>query len=147
MHSLRVVFITICIACFIGFAQTGIADEALAIVVGRSSALQNLSLETVKRVYLRKNLLDSAGTRWIPLNLPTDHELRQGFSVAMFKKLPEDQEQYWNELYFQGINPPEVLASEEAVLRFVDITPGAIGYVRRRNVDDRVKVLKTISIP
>lgn len=147
MHSLRAVFMTLCIAYFVGFARPSCADESLAIVVGHASTLQSLSLETLKRVYLRKNLLDSAGTRWIPLNLPTDHELRQGFSLALFKKLPEDQEQYWNELYFQGINPPDVLASEEAVLRFVDITPGAIGYVRKRSVDKRVKILTIIVIP
>jgi folate-dependent tRNA-U54 methylase TrmFO/GidA len=147
MRSSRAFLITACIACLIGFAMPIFADESLAIVTGRSSILQSMSLETLKRVYLRKSLLDSKGVRWIPLNLPISHELRQGFSSSLFKKLPEDQEDYWNEQYFQGINPPEVLASEEAVLRFVVITPGAIGYVRKRNVDDRVKILTIISIP
>jgi ABC-type phosphate transport system substrate-binding protein len=146
MHSIRVAIITICIACIISFARVSFADEALAIIVGRSSALQNISLETLKRVYLRKNLIDGNGIRWIPLNYPPSHELRQAFSLELFKELPEDQENYWNTQYFNGISPPEVLASEEAVLRFVVITPGAIGYVRKRNVDERVKILKIISI-
>jgi len=131
----------------VGFARLGYSDETLAIVTQKSSKLQNLSLDTLKDVYLRKRLLDGNGIRWIPLNLPVDHELRQGFSFALFKKLPEDLEEYWNEQYFHGMNPPEVLASEEAVLRFVVITPGAIGYVRKRNADARVKILKVISIP
>jgi len=147
MHSIRTIFIVFFIACFLVFALPCFADESLAIVTQHSSALKSLSLENLKLVYLRKSMLDSNGTRWTPLNLPPSHELRKAFSLALFKKLPEDQEAYWNEQYFHGVKPPQVLASEEAVLRFVAITPGAIGYVRKNNVDDRVKTLKIISVP
>nr|WP_256969562.1 hypothetical protein [Crenothrix polyspora] len=134
--------------CLMVLALPAFADhEAIAIVTMPSSPLQSVSIETLKRVYLRKILVDDKGKRWIPLNLPAFDDLRQGFSLALFKKRPEDQEDYWNQQYFSGINPPDVLASEEAVLRFVAMTPGAIGYVRQRSVDKRVRVLKTISIP
>ena len=132
----------VCLSCFTVACPAG---PALAIITQNSNPLQSLSLDALKQVYLRKSLLDPNGIRWIPLNLPVDHELRQVFSLALFSKLPEDQDQYWNELYFQGINPPEVLASEEAVLRFVVITPGAIGYIHKQNADGRVKILAIIS--
>jgi hypothetical protein len=147
MHRLKTIVVAISVAYLTGFTRLGFGEEALAIVTQKSSSLQSLSLETLKDVYLRKSLLNGNGVRWIPLNLPVAHALRQGFSWTLFKKLPEDQEEYWNEQYFHGINPPEVLASEEAVLRFVVITPGAIGYVRKHNADDRVKILRIISIP
>ena len=146
MRGLRTFIIAICTACLFGLALPGHADESLAIITQRSSTLKSVPLETIKLVYLRKLMLDSDGVRWIPLNLPSSHELRRAFSLTLFKKLPEEQEAYWNEQYFQGLNPPQVFASEEAVLRFVSITPGAIGYVRTRNVDDRVKILNTFSI-
>jgi len=145
MHGFRAFIVLLCAAGLAGAAPPCPAEEAIAVVAQRSSPLHSLPLETLKLVYLRKLLLDSNGNRWIPLNLPSSHELRQAFSLALFKKLPEEQESFWNEQYFQGINPPQVLASEEAVLRFVAITPGAIGYVRLRNVDDRVKVVKTLA--
>jgi hypothetical protein len=126
--------------------QIAADHEALAIVVMHSSPLVRLSLDTLKQVYLRKTLLDKNGKRWIPLNLQVSDKLRQSFSLALFKKRPEEQESYWNEQYFHGINPPEVLASEEAVLRFVAITPGAIGYVRKSLADNRVKVINVIEI-
>ena len=126
--------------------QPGLADEAIAIVTQPSNEVSNLSLETLKLVYLRKLMLDSNGKRWLPLNLPSSHELRIAFSLALFKSLPDEQESFWNEQYYQGITPPHVVASEEAVLRFVAITPGAIGYVNQRNVDERVKVLAVIKI-
>jgi len=128
-----------------GYFPAAIADDALAIITQPSNPLKSLSLEELKRVYLRRSLLDANGIRWIPLNLPVDHELRQNFSLALFNTPPEEQEQYWNELYFQGITPPEVLASEEAIVRFVSITPGAIGYVNKHSADRRVKILTLIS--
>lgn len=146
MRSIRIIF-TIIWLLLIGLVTPTLADDSLAVVTQQSSPLNNLSLDDLKRVYLRKSLLDSRGNRWIPLNLPVDHELRQRFSVALFNNTPEEQEQYWNEQYFQGINPPEVLASEEAVLRFVEITIGAIGYVHKRNVDNRVKILTVLPLP
>lgn len=123
------------------------AVEPLAVVTKADSPLAALSLENLKRVYLRKSLLDETGKRWIPLNMPPSSALRRAFSLALFAMLPEDQEEYWNNQYFQGINPPEVMASEEAVLRFVALTPGAVGYVRRQSVDARVKVLAVITPP
>ncbi len=144
MHSLRTLFST----CLLVLTPPALADyQPLVIVTMRSSPLQSMSLDTLRRIYLRKSTLDGNGKRWIPVNLPVSDKLREGFSLVLFKKRPEDQEDYWNEQYFHGINPPEVLASEEAVLRFVAMTPGAIGYVRKRNVDDRVKILTVISIP
>lgn len=143
MHSLRGLFLAFCL---IHFTLPCCADEALVIVTQRTSTLKSLSLETLKLVYLRKSLLNNAGNRWIPLNFPASHPLRQTFSLTLFKELPEDQEAYWNEQYFQGINPPEVMASEEAIIRFIAMTPNAIGYIHKKQVDNRVKVLLTLPI-
>jgi hypothetical protein len=143
MHRLLIIIV----ACILVLALPVAADESIAVVTQRTSPLKSVSLETLKQVFLRKSLIDNKGSRWIPLNLPINDELRQNFSLALFNKLPEDQENYWNEQYFHGIDPPQVLASEEAVLRFVEITPGAIGYVHKHNVHERVKILKTLATP
>jgi hypothetical protein len=123
------------------------AGEALAVVVAAGSPLDRLAPEAVRLVFARKSQVDQQGHRWIPLNLPAADPLRRAFSLAVFDALPEDLEEYWNNQYFHGINPPEVLASEEAVLRFVAATPGAIGYVRAPLADGRVKVVLSIPVP
>jgi len=61
--------------------------------------------------------------------------------------LPEDMQSYWNDQYFHGVLPPPVLDSEEAVLRFVSSTAGAIGYVSACAVDKRVEIVALISGP
>ncbi|MDP2901914.1 MAG: hypothetical protein Q8N96_02230 [Methylovulum sp.] len=100
-----------------------------------------MSIKRLENVFLRKTLLNDSGTRWIPLNLSPEHPLRQAFSLSLFKKRPEALEVYWNEQYFQGITPPYVVASEEAMLRFVTSTPGAIGYILPCHLDARVQVV------
>ena len=147
MRSLKSLCYVLSSLILIGFMSPSTADKSLAVIIQPGSEMDLIPLETLKLVYLRKLMLDSNGIRWVPLNLPASHELRQAFSLALFKKRPDELESYWNEQYFQGVTPPQVLASEEAVLRFVAMTPGAIGYVHQRNIDDRVKVLKVISIP
>jgi hypothetical protein len=123
-----------------------IAAEQLAVIVHRSSAIQTLGLESIKLIFIRKTLLDENGNTLVPVNLPTSHAIRQGFSMALFNQRPEEQELYWNIQYYHGISPPHVVNSEEAMLRFVAITPNAIGYVRKGNVDGRVTVVKTLSV-
>jgi len=146
MPAFSKILIRLCFAC-LACTSLSAFGESIAVISQRTSSINSLSIETLKLVYLRKLLLDSNGHRWIPINLASSHELRQSFSLLLFQKLPEEQEEYWNEQYFQGISPPTVLASEEAVLRFVAITPGAIGYVRLGLVDDRVNVLKVLPLP
>lgn len=140
-------FAAFIIVCCTSFAEVSIADDMLLIVTHRNNPLKTISFETLKQVFLRKTLLDSNGNRWIPLNLPVSHDLRRDFYLALFNKSPEDLEEYWNEQYFHGINPPEVLASEEAVLRFIEKTPGAIGYLSKGIADERVKVLTILPVP
>lgn len=147
MHGIRLFFLGIFIPLIMECVNPVYASEDIAVITQHSSPMARIPFGELKQVYLRKSLLDSHGNRWIPVNLPPDHELRQRFSLALFNASPGDQEQYWNEQYFQGISPPEVLSSEEAIVRFVAITPGAIGYVHKGSVDARVKILALISTP
>jgi ABC-type phosphate transport system substrate-binding protein len=120
------------------------ADDGLAVIVAANNSLNKLSVETLKQIYLLKKPMDDEGNRWIPLNLSLEEPLRRRFSQFLFSVSPEEHEEYWNIQYFNGISPPKVVNSEEAVLRFVSVTHGAIGYVRTQKVDNRVKVLLTI---
>lgn len=80
-------------------------------------------------IFRRKQLFAPDGGRWQPVNLPADHPLRRQFSRAVLGATPESLEDFWNQQYFQGLLPPHVLGSEQAVLRFVASTPHAIGYI------------------
>ena len=130
-----------------GAGATG-TDAAIAVVVGRGQAeTAPLSPTLVAGIFARKRQLWHDRSPIVPVNLPASHPLRRNFSRWVFDRTPEEMQDYWNDQYFHGVVPPPVLASEEAVLRFVASTPGAIGYVSLCMVDRRVEVLAVVQPP
>jgi len=117
------------------------AGEHIAVVTRASAVKPSCSKAELARIYLRKKSWWDDGTRITPVNFPADHPLRRSFSLAVLGALPEELETYWNDQYFHGVMPPHILTSEEAVIRFVASTPGAIGYVTEGAVTKEVQVL------
>ena len=114
-------------------------SEVLAVIVPQNHAGRLPQPQELALIYKRKKLFWGDGSRIQPVNLPADHPLRREFSQHVLKNLPEAQAQYWNSMYYHGVFPPHVVASPEAMMRFVEETDGAIGYVSACNVDARVK--------
>ena len=115
-------------------------DAGVAVIVAADARLATISPEQLALIYRRQQQF-LGGQRVQPINLPAAHPLRRWFSQQVLGQPPEALEAYWRDQYFNGVVPPFVLGSEEAVIRFVATTPGAIGYVSRCLVDRRVKVL------
>ena len=109
--------------------------EAIAVVVGAESAIAEVTLDTLRELYLRRRRVWPDGSRVIPVNLPADTETRKSFSKRVLGRLPQDLSGYWNRLYFDGITPPVVLRTPEAVCAYLAVESKAIGYVRRDEVD------------
>ncbi|MFG6486216.1 hypothetical protein ACG04R_05995 [Roseateles sp. BYS78W] len=118
-------------------------EPGIAVVMG-PGPVTTVNLPTVAAIFRRKRQLWDDGSRIVPVNLPAAHALRRQFSLRLFKRSPEDMQDYWNDQYFHGVLPPAVLASEEAVIRFVASTPGAIGYVSSCTQDKRVIVVALV---
>ncbi len=127
------------------FAAQPTTDHAIAIIIPAHGANPGLSREILALIYTRKMLYWDNGIKIQPVNLPISHALRRRFSQMILGHSPEDMESFWNNMYFQGILPPYVLASEESVIRFVATTPGAIGYVDYCNIDPRVSVVLVLN--
>lgn len=120
--------------------QTTAAESSVVVVMAPGSAPLTLSADELAAVF-RKQRLFVAGTRVQPVNLPATHPLRRWFSQRVLERSPEELEGFWRDQYFSGTAPPFVLASEEAVIRFVAANAGALGYVSGCVVDRRVRVL------
>ncbi len=122
-----------------------VAGELL-VIVAENSAVTRVSSRQLERIFRRKTLINQQGERWVPVNLGVTNPLRLAFSKRLFKQRPAEMESFWNIQYFKGISPPYVVTSEEAVLRFVVSTPGAIGYINPCHLDSRVRVLMRLTI-
>ena len=122
-------------------ANSGDNAPVIAVVMGNQQNISELKLASnqLQLIYWRKQLYWPNGKRIKPVNLNTEHPLRAQFSQKVLGSVPKTQIDYWNGLYFNGILPPYAVNSEEAVLRYVTQTDGAIGYVNACKVDNRVK--------
>lgn len=119
--------------------------EVLAVIVPHNQSIHQLDVNELSLMFWRKKLYWADGKRIQTLNYSATNPLRLQFSLSVLKSPPETQTDYWNELYFHGISPPHVVSSQEAMLRFVADTPGAIGYIDACKLDERVKPLAWIN--
>lgn len=113
----------------------------IAVIMAHGAPPPALDRDALALIFKRKKRFWDDGTRIQPVNLPATHPLRRAFSQEVFGRPPEALDDYWRDMYFHGELPPYVLASEEAVIRFVTDTPGAIGYVSHCLADHRVSIV------
>lgn len=136
------------LACLVlGFyAPASLAQQQpLLAVIEPAFSHHLLSRTKLAAIYLCERFHWSDGTKIEPVNLPADGAARLLFSRAVLGREPQDLEPYWNRRYFDGILPPYVLHSPQAVLRFVARTRGAVGYIPYDMVDARVRVVLIVT--
>jgi hypothetical protein len=118
----------------------------LLIITGKETSEKKYIKKKIANIFLRERLINQHGERWIPVNLGSHHPLRKIFSETLLDQYPEELDNYWNIKYFQGISPPYVVDSQEAMLRFVTTTPNAIGYISSCFKNNNVKVIFRIAL-
>ncbi len=128
------------------YASVAMADE-IAVIVARAAAPLQLDEGLLRDIYLKKIVLDATGRKFVPVNLPAANPVREVFSRALFHQDSGSQQDYWNQRYFHGVTPPYVLASQDAVVRFVAQTPGAIGYVLSCHMGAGVTRILSLPVP
>lgn len=128
-------------------AGAAAGEPRIDIVTGLVAPALTLDKPALRDIFLKRIVIDKAGKALVPLNLPPEHPARAAFSKVLLGKAPDALQRYWNERYFQGVSPPYVLGSQEAMLRFVAETPGALGYVASCLVDRRVRVVADLPVP
>jgi hypothetical protein len=78
--------------------------------------------------------------------LPSQHVIHKNFSKNILNIFPYKLDRIWNKLTFSGLGvAPTIVQSQEALLKAVSATPGAIGYVDDLSKDNDVNVI-SISI-
>lgn len=125
----------VAMAALPGAAAEGDRAERIAVVVGAASPLRSVSVDTLREVYLRRQRVWPDGGAVLPVNLPPDSPVREAFSRRVLGRRPTDLESYWRRLYFDGVRPPAVLRTPQAVCAYVGVEPSAIGYLPAGAID------------
>ncbi len=139
--------LSVLLALGLGLPTVSAVELPFVVITSPGASDHRLTAETVSLIFRRKQNYWRNGTRIQPVNLPPAHPLRRAFSQSILGHAPEAMEDYLRDMYFHGVLPPYVLASEEAVVIFVASTPGAIGYVSACIPDHRVDVTLVVGDP
>jgi ABC-type phosphate transport system substrate-binding protein len=118
--------------------------EPLAIVVNRNNPLDEISLADLRRVFRGQRSRWANGRRVTLVMRDAGAPERDAIIQSLYGLDEEQYRRTFLQAVFSGEtgDAPKTLASTNGVLRFVYNVPGAIGYVRARDVNGNVKTLR-----
>jgi hypothetical protein len=128
---------------WLGPSKAEAGELRLAVVVGKTSGLSELSVQDLKNLYRGDQLTGPGGGRLIPFALSTDLPERVSFDRVVLGWSPVEVARHWIDRKIRGQSgPPKSVESPEMMLRVVAKLDGSLGYVRAEDVRDIVKVLR-----
>jgi ABC-type phosphate transport system substrate-binding protein len=109
------------------------AEEPVVVIANRDAAVDKISPERATQIFLKQVQSWPDGRAIQPIDLKEGSPLRAEFYAKVTGRSPGQLRAYWARQSFTGMGlPPKQVASAEDVSRLVQSTPGAIGYVGRK---------------
>ncbi|MBC3916303.1 hypothetical protein H8L32_02275 [Undibacterium sp. CY18W] len=132
-------YLTVCLVLAIWHGNA-IAD--LVVIANPQSGIEKLSKDEVINLYMGRNRKLASGINALPVDLATSNvEKARFYSMLVNKNLPEINS-YWARLMFSGQGtPPHQADTSDEVMDIVSSNKGAIGYIERKKLDKRVKLI------
>ena len=122
--------------------SVAMAQSTLAVVVNKDVPIETVDAGQATQLFLRQVTTWSDGVRVQPVDLTQGNPLRAEFYSRITGRSPGQLRAYWARQAFTGMGVPlREVATVEDVSRFILSTPGAIGYVERRNIDTGLKIV------
>ncbi|MCX7067022.1 MAG: hypothetical protein NTW85_04955 [Methylococcales bacterium] len=119
------------------FATT---TQAEIIVIGNlKNNLQSLNFIQVEDIFMGRSRSLPNGRIALPIDQAT---LRPEFYQKLIARPLEQINAYWARIMFTGqASPPTIVADDNAVITIVNENKDAVGYIDRKNLDHRVRIL------
>lgn len=125
-----------------------LSSQALAemvVVVNAQSPIEQLSRTQVIHIFLGHNREYPNGQAAVPVDLPANSGDKAVFYQSLINKDLDQVAAYWSRLVFAGsVAPPIQAGSTADALAFIGNRRNAIGYLDRRYVDSRVRIVLTL---
>jgi ABC-type phosphate transport system substrate-binding protein len=126
------------------FSPCALGGEA--VVTGAKSAVGALSRTQVRDLFLGYLSTLPDGSVAVLIDQPESSPLRNDFYLRLTNKTATEAKARWAKLYFTGRGiPPHQGTSNEEIKKFLNATPGAIGYIDPSAVDASVKVILVVN--
>ncbi|HEY3668317.1 MAG TPA: hypothetical protein VGL19_20080 [Polyangiaceae bacterium] len=115
----------------------------LAVVVAKTSNVQDISMSELKRVFMNEGDSDSGGQRYVPFNHPPHTTDRVAFDRLVLGMSPDEVSQFWIDRKIRGLSgPPRSVDSLSLLLRLIGRLPGAISYARPAQLTGEVRAVR-----
>jgi ABC-type phosphate transport system substrate-binding protein len=143
MTLLKFIRITSIVAVLNLFASQAWAE--IVVVVSAKNPVGALSEAQVADIFLGRTSAFPSGQEAVPLDQPEDSLARAEFYSECMGKSSSQLRAYWSKLIFTGRGqPPREFADANAIKRYLQSRPSAIGYMDRQDVDASVKVVLSL---
>jgi ABC-type phosphate transport system substrate-binding protein len=119
------------------------ADEEVDVIVNKANTIGDLSPENAKKVFMGDKSVWPSGKRVTILMLAQGQAERTKVLRDVYKMAEADYNKYFLQAAFTGriTAPPKDVGSAAQMKELVAGNPGAIGYLKKDDVDDSIKVV------
>ncbi len=136
----KIVFIVLFIIMFFSICS---ASE-FKVIVNRSVVIDSIKRSDLKKIFLGKKTLWENDDSIVPVIIG-EKDIHNVFVRKIVKKTPSQFAIYWKRMVFTGrAKNLKTLKDEQAVLNYVTVTKGAVGYISKKN--RHIQNVKIISV-
>jgi ABC-type phosphate transport system substrate-binding protein len=126
-------------------AQT--ASVSYRLIVNPRNPAASVERRFLAEAFLKKTSSWPSGETIRPVDLAADSPARRRFTDEVLNRSVPAVKSYWQQLIFAGRDvPPPELDSDEAVIRYVQRYPGAIGYVSGAVAPAALAAVKVLAV-
>lgn len=119
------------------------ADEQRVVLIAHPQvAISALTRDTTRAIFAMRQRSWPDGRAVRVFVLPNDHPVHARFAKERLTVYPHQLQLAWDRMVFSGTGQaPNQVNSQSEMLERVATTPGALGYLEREYLDDRVQVI------
>lgn len=118
-------------------------SATFVIIVHPDNPLSSTTREYLSDVFLKRMARWPDGDAILPADLQSDSSIRHAFSEDVLQRSVVAVRRYWQQRIFSGRElPPPEFESDQAIVQYVESTPGGIGYVSAATKLSNAKVIQ-----
>lgn len=123
------------------FATHAYANDSVEAVIHPSVELKSYSRNSLRAVFGMRLKTWPNGMPVRVFVMPDDAALHTIFTKEKLNIFPYQLRAGWDKLIFSGTGQAPLVRTEEEMRERISSTPGAIGYLKRANIDESIHVL------
>ncbi|MEY4550176.1 MAG: hypothetical protein RL685_6371 [Pseudomonadota bacterium] len=118
------------------------AGLVLVPIVASTSPMKDISLGTLRRVFLSEPVTGPGGLRLVGFNQPAGSRARDAFDRVVLGMDPDQVARYWVDQRIRGsLRPPRQVNNISLLRQVISRFPGGVGYLSPADLDPSVRPL------